>query len=88
MSLLFLVFLAISLNLISLCCSSYLIGCVAVSSDGSFTFISAPSGTWFNRRVGAEWDSMLNAHCGSLTTRLTNIGVFEDFHIEIKKEEP
>ena len=88
MSLPFFVFSAIFLNLKNDCCSSYLMGCVAVSSDGSFTLISAPSGTWFNRRVGAEWDSMLNAHCGSLTTRFTNIGVFEDFHIDIKKEEP
>ena len=66
-------------------------GCVAVSSDGSFTFLPAPDGTWFKGEgsgSATEWDSMLNAHCGSLTTRFTNVAFHDDFHIETKKGKP
>ena len=41
----------------------YLFGCVSVTSDGDYTFIPAPEGTWYNGNDVSEWVGMMAAYC-------------------------
>jgi len=41
----------------------YLFGCVSVTSEGDYTFIPAPEGTWYNGNDVSEWVGMMAAYC-------------------------
>ena len=41
----------------------YLFGCVTVTSDGDYTFIPAPEGTFYNGNDMSNWVGMMSAYC-------------------------
>jgi len=41
----------------------YLFGCVSTTSDGDYTFIPAPEGTFYNGNDVSNWVGMMAAHC-------------------------
>jgi len=41
----------------------YFFGCVKVTSDGDFTFLPAPEGTFFNGNSESNWVNMMSEYC-------------------------
>lgn len=50
-------------NTISYSKEWYLFGCVTVTSDGDYTFIPAPEGTFYNGNDMSNWVGMMSAYC-------------------------
>jgi len=41
----------------------YFFGCVKVTSEGDYTFVPAPEGTFFNGNSESNWVSMMSQYC-------------------------